>query len=165
MVSIWTSCDFKCGHQMVSNADTIWFLHGYHIVSMLTPCGVQETTWKPAQETALHEVNWLPCCSWSYWPLRLLYSMLPFKCYINNALIILWTFATYMKLTFCEFCWKLVKVTTYFKQNQLLVSNFWFFLLTAKKVRSHSYIWKPQNSLYARTALNPVGGMATFHNK
>ena len=55
MVSIWTPCDFKCRHHMVSNVDTIWFPHGHHMVSIWTLCGVQETTWKPAEETALHE--------------------------------------------------------------------------------------------------------------
>ena len=43
---IWTPRGFKCGH---------------HVISMQTPCDVQEITWKPAQKTALHEANWLPC--------------------------------------------------------------------------------------------------------
>ena len=53
MVSRWTPHGFKCGHHMVST--------GHNIVSTWTPCGVQETTWKPAEKRALHETNCLPC--------------------------------------------------------------------------------------------------------
>ena len=61
---------FPGGHYLVSiwmphsvHIDTTWFPHEYHMVSTWTPYGVQETKWKPAQKTALHEANWLPCIS------------------------------------------------------------------------------------------------------
>ena len=60
---------FPGGQHMVSKVDTMWFPqdttwfpHGYHVVSIWTPCVVEVTTWKPVQKTALHEANWLPCC-------------------------------------------------------------------------------------------------------
>ena len=59
---------FPGGQHRVSKVDTMWFLqdttgfpHGCHVVSIWTPCVVEVTTWKPAQKTALHEANWLPC--------------------------------------------------------------------------------------------------------
>ena len=65
VVSLLFPCHFNGFH-----IDTTWFQMltpcgfkcGYHVLSMQTPCDVQETTWKPAQKTALHEAtNWLPC--------------------------------------------------------------------------------------------------------
>ena len=60
---------FPGGQHRVSKVDTMWFLqdttgfpHGCHVVSIWTQCVVEVTTWKPAQKTALHEANWLPCC-------------------------------------------------------------------------------------------------------
>ena len=75
VVSRWTPFGFQVdtmwfpgGQHRVSKVDTMWFLqdttgfpHGCHVVSIWTPCVVEVTTWKPAQETALHEANWLPC--------------------------------------------------------------------------------------------------------
>ena len=59
---------FPGGQHRVSKVDTMWFLqdttgfpHGCHVVSIWTPCVVEVTTLKPAQKTALHEANWLPC--------------------------------------------------------------------------------------------------------
>ena len=59
---------FPGGQHRVSKVDTMWFPqdttgfpHGCHVVSIWTPCVVEATTWKPAQKTALHEANWLPC--------------------------------------------------------------------------------------------------------
>ena len=59
---------FPGGQHRVSKVDTMWFLqdtagfpHGCHVVSIWTPCVVEVTTWKPAQKTAMHEANWLPC--------------------------------------------------------------------------------------------------------
>ena len=39
---MWTPHGFQ--------VDTTGFPHGHHVVSTWTPCGVQETTWKPAQK-------------------------------------------------------------------------------------------------------------------
>ena len=77
VVSRWTPFGFQVdtmwfpgGQHMVSKVDTMWFPqgttwfpHGCHVVSIWTPCVVEVTTWKPVQKTALHEANWLPCCS------------------------------------------------------------------------------------------------------
>ena len=63
---MWTPCGFQVdtmwlsgGHYMVSNVDTTWFpgghymvSTGHHMVCTWTPCGVQETTWKPAQKNS-----------------------------------------------------------------------------------------------------------------
>ena len=53
VVSRWTPHGFNCGHHVVSR----WMLHGshrtlhrHHMIFTWTPCGVQETTWKPAQK-------------------------------------------------------------------------------------------------------------------
>ena len=76
VVSRWTPFGFQVdtmwfpgGQHRVSKVDTMWFLqdttgfpHGCHVVSIWTPCVVEVTTRKPAQKTALHEANWLPCC-------------------------------------------------------------------------------------------------------
>ena len=76
VVSRWTPFGFQVdtmwfpgGQHRASKVDTMWFLqdttgfpHGCHVVSIWTPCVVEVTTWKPAQKTALHEANWLPCC-------------------------------------------------------------------------------------------------------
>ena len=76
VVSRWTPFGFQVdtmwfpgGQHRVSKVDTMWFLqdttgfpHGCHVVSIWTQCVVEVTTWKPAQKTALHEANWLPCC-------------------------------------------------------------------------------------------------------
>ena len=78
VVSRWTPFGFQVdtmwfqgGQHRVSKVDTMWFLqdttgfpHGCHVMSIWTPCVVEVTTWKPAQKTALHEANWLPCCTW-----------------------------------------------------------------------------------------------------
>ena len=91
VVSRWTPFGFQVdtmwfpgGQHRVSKVDTMWFLqdttgfpHGCHVVSIWTPCVVEVTTWKPAQKTALHEANWLPCC-WSVW------STLHFKNFLNE---------------------------------------------------------------------------------
>ena len=75
VVSRWTPFGFQVdtmwfpgGQHRVSKVDTMWFLqdttgfpHGCHVVSIWTQCVVEVTTWKPAQKTALHEANWLPC--------------------------------------------------------------------------------------------------------
>ena len=78
VVSRWTPFGFQVdtmwfpgGQHRVSKVDTMWFLqdttgfpHGCHVMSIWTPCVVEVTTWKPAQKTALHEANWLPCYIW-----------------------------------------------------------------------------------------------------
>ena len=68
LVSRWTQCGFQvdnpgfqkwilCGFYRTPQGSP----HGCHVVCIWTPCVVEVTTWKPAQKTALHEANWLPC--------------------------------------------------------------------------------------------------------
>ena len=73
MATMWFPCEhyiFKCGHHMLWNVDITWFPHGHHMVSTSTPHGFHMDTicfsgihMDTSTKTALHEANWLSCCS------------------------------------------------------------------------------------------------------
>ena len=95
LVSRWTPFGFQVdtmwfpgGQHRVSKVDTMWFLqdttgfpHGCHVVYIWTPCVVEVTTWKLAQNTALHVANWLPC--FYFIP----FSIFPFSNYLYYTIV------------------------------------------------------------------------------